>query len=216
MSAIILSNIMSVVIVWSVLCHKTQLSSPPVIISTECKNLVMKQTSCGSTQLIMNHISQSSHTWRITTPVSGSCLQISAQHSWDWLELSELEELIGHWASSNNRPQTVWIGSHTSSTSQGCVLSPHLFTPISAASNSQTQNSSVMYADDTSIISHSTHYNEVQIRRKSSLAETTVCSTKPKSWLLTSQTKEAKTHSLVCISGAEVNNFMFPGLHIKD
>lgn len=150
MSAIILSNIMSVVIVWSVLCHKTQLSSPPGIISTvgslemntDCKNLVMKQISCGSTQHIMhiNHISQSSHTLRIATPVSDSCLQISAQHSvqslpWDWLELSELEGLIGYWTSSNNRPQTVWIGSHTSSTlvlnagaSQGCVLSPHLFT----------------------------------------------------------------------------------------
>ncbi len=80
----------------------------------------------------------------ITTPTPECCLWISAQHStqsppWNWFSTLGLSTTLCNWILDllTNRPQTVQIVGHTSSTlvlntgaPQGCVLSPLLTTAV--------------------------------------------------------------------------------------
>ncbi len=117
--------------------HQKQHSSQPgPSLHSEPTNLLRNPSPLPSTQ--------SSHTLKTTTPTSECCLLISAQYSiqsppWNWLaKLSSLglSTTLYNWMLDflTNRPQTVWIGGHTSSTLvlntgafQGCMLSPLLF-----------------------------------------------------------------------------------------
>ncbi len=140
-----------------------------------------------------------------------------------------LMKLIGRLStlglSTTNRPQTVQIGSHTSTlvlntgAPQGCVLSSLLYTLYIHNCSLRNGGNSVKFADYTTITGWISNNNETTYQEEiNNLAERCTENnlllnvSKTKELIIDLRTKEAKTHTSVYISGAEVeqvNSFRF-------